>query len=695
MFKSLKMVEAIGMPTMGEACEPFVFEFVEAIFGAQDPDTGRRLITEFLLLISKKNGKSTIAAGIMLTALILNYRPGQGLLILAPTIQIADNSFGVASKMVRADPDLAIQLKVVEHQRQIEHMTTKATLKVVAADANVVGGTKAGFILVDELWLFGKNAKAKAMLEEATGGMAARPEGFLIYLTTHSDEPPAGVFKSKLRYFRDVRDGVIDDPASLGVLYEWPEEMLEGEAYLDPANYYVTNPNIGKSPTVDFIAAKIRKAQGGEFDDGEDSLQIILAKYLNVEIGLRLRRDRWRGADFWEDSADKTLTFETLLDRCEVVVVGIDGGGSDDLYGLCIAGRERGAGRWLFWNHAWARLDVLERRKDIAPTLRDFAELGEVTICDEAEFDEDAAIRAMAEGREIGLERGGEGGVHPRHDAADLRRALEILLQQGGVDRNPVIEKGVRIERREFFVARHAFIGLGEFAEIGVGAGRKGPGHGEVGVQGEGPVMQGQRLAHLMMQEGAHMPGDGEGLGILRIEQDGALGETPGIGHHLGRVMRPALADQEHLPEREPRMPRGVIRLLHRGPAQQFAGLHEQRLFQPGDERNGAQHEIIGRRVLRRPADHALRLDEQDFGVDLGHHLGGDVVLQSQQVMAFTVEAAIPDHLVPGAQVEQAQRNAQPSAGAQHGAVEQEVDAEVAADCRFVARARGKPGQGA
>ena len=82
-------------------------------------------------------------------------------------------------------------------------------------------------------------------------------------------------------------------------------------------------------------------------------------------------------------------------------MVGIDGGGSDDLYGLCIAGRERGAGRWLFWNHAWARLDVLERRKDIAPTLRDFAELGEVTICDEAEFDEDAAIRAMAEGREI------------------------------------------------------------------------------------------------------------------------------------------------------------------------------------------------------------------------------------------------------------------------------------------------------
>ena len=58
------------------------------------------------------------------------------------------------------------------------------------------------------------------------GGLAARPEGFVIFITTHSDEPPAGVFKDKLAYFRDVRDGVIDDPTSMAVLYEWPAAML-------------------------------------------------------------------------------------------------------------------------------------------------------------------------------------------------------------------------------------------------------------------------------------------------------------------------------------------------------------------------------------------------------------------------------------------------------------------------------------
>ena len=60
-FGSLRMVDATGSPLMCETVRDWVNEFVAAIFGAYDPDEGRRMISEFMLLISKKNGKSTIA----------------------------------------------------------------------------------------------------------------------------------------------------------------------------------------------------------------------------------------------------------------------------------------------------------------------------------------------------------------------------------------------------------------------------------------------------------------------------------------------------------------------------------------------------------------------------------------------------------------------------------------------------------
>lgn len=454
-FKSLQVVDLPLVddpnggeprhPTFGEVCEAFVFDFVRAIFGAYDESEGKRLIEEFFLLISKKNGKSTIVAGIMVTALIRNWRRSAELLILAPTREVADNSFGPAADMVEADAKLRVMLHVQRNTKQIKHLRTNAVLKVVSADATSSAGKKAAFVLVEELWLFGKKPSAAAMLQEATGGLVSRAEGFVIYVTTQSDTPPAGVFAEKLSYARKVRDGEIDDPQFLPVLYEFPDEMIESKAYLDPSNFYVTNPNLGKSVRKDWLARKLANVSSGQDEDG-DTIQTFLAKHLNVQIGMNTRAGRWAGADHWLAAEDEELAslphwkaLERLKERCEVCVVGLDGGGLDDLFGTTVLGREKRfieievkdelteevqklrVKPWLSWSHGHCQRIVLKRRQSIATILEDIAQARELTILDKPGGDVMAVVKIVEDLKNANL----LGGVVA--DPAGLSEIIDAL----------------------------------------------------------------------------------------------------------------------------------------------------------------------------------------------------------------------------------------------------------------------------
>ena len=395
---SFILTDVAGHPTIGQVARPWLRDLVRTIFGAESPE-GRRLINEYFFMVSKKNAKSTIAAAIMLTALLMNWRDGAELLILSPTKEVADNSYKPISAFIKADEELSDLIKVQDYQRLVTHKDSQAFLKVVAADEATVTGKKASFVFVDELHEFGKKGRASNMLLEATGGLTSRPEGFVIYATTQSEEPPAGVFKDKLAYARKVRDGEKDDPKFLPLIYEFPRHMLEAGAHKDLNNAHVTNPNWGASVDIE----RIRQLHSQAEEKGEAGLKEFWAKHLNVEIGLNLRSDRWAGADFWEAAVIPVFSLEELLNRSEVITVGIDGGGLDDLLGLSVLGRELETGRWLSWARGWIHPIALERRKSEESKYLDFINSGDLILVERVGQDVEEVVVIVQQIVEIGL----------------------------------------------------------------------------------------------------------------------------------------------------------------------------------------------------------------------------------------------------------------------------------------------------
>lgn len=382
LFDKLRLPDVPGQPTLEEAAGDWQRDIVRAIFGSLVD--GERKVPEVFLLVPKKNSKTTGGAGMALTGLLMNERPRAEFIYVGPTQEVADLAFQQTKGMIEADDEeyLSKRFHVQEHIKTITDRRTKAKLKIKTFDGKVVTGSKPVFVLLDELHLMGAMNNATNVIGQIRGGLLANPEAVLIIITTQSDKPPAGPFKAELNYARRTRDGEIPNSRMLPVLYEFPRSMQADpeKSWRDPENWSMVTPNAGRSITIPRLVADYDAAM----EKGAEEEQRWASQHLNIEIGIALHADRWAGADYWA-AASEVRSLEELLERCEVAVAGVDGGGLDDLLGLGVIGREKGTRNWLSWSRAWAHTRVLDLRKDIAERLRDFRKDGDLIVCEDPE----------------------------------------------------------------------------------------------------------------------------------------------------------------------------------------------------------------------------------------------------------------------------------------------------------------------
>ncbi len=374
-FDKLRLPDVPGKPLLKDAAGDWFRDIVRALHGSIVD--GERMVREPFLLTPKKSSKTSYGAALMLTSLLLNERPKAEFLLIAPTQPIAEIAFNQVAGMIEADARLSRRdsMHVQPHLKRVTWLETGATLQVKSFDPNVLTGVKPAGALMDELHVVSTNGNADRVIGQLRGGLVSQPEGST-FITTQSERPPAGAFKAELDKARAIRDGKRDG-AMLPVLYEFPDDIAaDPEKWEDPSNWWMVTPNRGRSVMVERLIEDYQAAK----DTSEEERRRWASQHLNVESGMGLRSDRWVGADYWEAAGDKAASPDALLERCEVIVCGIDGGGLDDLLGFAAIGREKGTRSRLHHGRAWAYAGALDRRKSIAPALRDFEKAGDMTI---------------------------------------------------------------------------------------------------------------------------------------------------------------------------------------------------------------------------------------------------------------------------------------------------------------------------
>jgi phage terminase large subunit-like protein len=457
-FNRLRLPDVPGNPPLVEACGDWFRDMLAVFLASEDPETLLPTVWEMLCMVPKKNSKTTYVAGLALTALYIIEAPNRQMLLVGPSQNISERCFDQAQGMIRLDPKLETIFKVQDHTKTITRYKTGTSLDVKTFDTSIVTGEIPIMTIIDEVHELGKKAKAAAVMQQIRGGGITKQRGRLLMITTQSDEPPAGIWRTELDKARKIRDGKGGrSPIMLPVLYEYPvEKQLDQEFWRNPKNWGLILPNMGRS--IDPQALIDDYENNGKVS--KEAEQIWASQHLNIEIGVGLGGDGWSGAIHWQNCIDAKLTgLDALLKRSEVCTIGIDWGGADDLAGLYVIGREKHTKRWLGWGKAWARKTVFEQRKSIAPRLRGFEEAGDLEIAGSGEEQAEAAAEIclrvfksglLPEQGGIGLDAAGVALLLDALEAVDLKQPLIQAVAQGWKLQTAVSSVPLKLEDGRF-----------------------------------------------------------------------------------------------------------------------------------------------------------------------------------------------------------------------------------------------------
>ena len=272
-------------------------DFIRRLFGTVRPD-GRRQYRTAFLFVPRKNGKTELVAGIGNYGLFADGEMGAEVYTAAADRGQASLIYDEASYMVSTAPALARRATVRDSVKRIVAQETASFLQALSAEAYTKHGLGPHMVLFDELHA----QPDRGLWDVLTTGSGAREQPLVIAITT------AGVDRESIcyeiyDYACKVRDGKIEDPTFLPVIYEAaPDDNWE-----DERTWAKANPALGVFRSIEEMREMYLRAK--ETPALENTFRQL---YLNQWVS---SYERWMPMDKWDACGQEPLNMEYLAGR--------------------------------------------------------------------------------------------------------------------------------------------------------------------------------------------------------------------------------------------------------------------------------------------------------------------------------------------------------------------------------------------
>lgn len=220
-------------------------------FGWRQAD-GTRLVRTAYVEVPRKNGKTTLAAGLALYLLLADGEPGAEIYVAATKRDQARLTFEPAKEMVRRSPALKKHANI--YTGNVSVLKTNSKLEPLGADTDTMDGLNPHGLIIDELHAH----KDRSMWDVLTSATGARRQPLVFVITTAGLGGGATptVCRQEHDYSQQVLRGIVEDYSRVAYI----ATIDEGDDWADEKSWQKANPNYGISIKPAFLRQECEKA---------------------------------------------------------------------------------------------------------------------------------------------------------------------------------------------------------------------------------------------------------------------------------------------------------------------------------------------------------------------------------------------------------------------------------------------------